>query len=287
MIYEIEKVLLKENPHFVLLYGDTNSTVSGAIAASKIPIKIAHVEAGLRSFNRRMPEEVNRVLTDHISDLLFCPTKTAVANLKKEGIEKGVYLVGDVMYDSILYNKISADIKKQINDKLHISGTGRGSRYIIATVHRAENTDHISRLSAIFSAMSKIPERIILPLHPRTYKIIKKNKLSYGKNIEIIEPLAYKEMLCLIKNAYMVMTDSGGIQKEAFMFGTPCITLREETEWLETVKAGMNKLAGHAEEEILRSYNDFKLNAPKLPTEANKYYGDADAAQRIIDILKK
>ncbi len=240
MIKKIEDVLIKEEPDIVMVYGDTNSTLAGALASAKLHIKVAHVEAGLRSFNKRMPEEINRILTDHISDFLFCPTKQAVKNLKREGIEKGVYLTGDVMYDAIMiYIKI-AEKNSYILDKL----SRKPKSYIVATIHRAENTDNRKRLFNILKGLDIVSQKIcpvILPLHPRSMKKIK----EYGvetKYIKIVKPVSYLDMLILEKNAKVVITDSGGIQKEAFFFKVPCITLRDETEWVETVRSGWNKL---------------------------------------------
>ena len=287
MIEEIEKVLLKEKPDIVLLYGDTNSTLAGAISATKINLKIAHVEAGLRSYKKTMPEEVNRVLTDHISDLLFCPTTIAVENLKKEGITKGVHLVGDVMYDSILYFEKLSAVKTDILSKLNLNGKRLNKSYILATIHREENTCSTKNLSSILNAMSQIKEDIILPLHPRTKKIIKKENLFYKNNIKIIEPVSYLEMLGLEKNASMILTDSGGIQKEAFIFNIPCITFRKETEWVETVKNGMNKLVGASTNKTLEAYNEYSLNGVKSLPDAAKFYGGGNAAQKVVEILCK
>ena len=285
MIEEIEKVLLKERPQMVLLYGDTNSTLAGAIASAKLSLKIAHVEAGLRSFNKSMPEEINRVLTDRVSDMLFCPTTTSVENLQNEGIRDGIYLVGDVMYDSILYFENGFHNRTEILEELNLNEKEINQRYILATIHRQENTDTIENLSSILSAMSQIKEEIILPLHPRTKKTIEEEKLSYKKNIKIIEPISYLEMLSLEKNAFMILTDSGGIQKEAFIFGVPCVTFRDETEWIETVQTGMNKLTGFSTKRILEAYNEFCLNGVKILQDAVNYYGNGFAAKKIVEIL--
>tara|TARA_B100000315_G_scaffold126021_1_gene115719 strand:- start:1175 stop:2278 length:1104 start_codon:yes stop_codon:yes gene_type:complete len=287
MICEIEKVLLKEKPHLVLLYGDTNSTLAGALAASKIHIKIVHIEAGLRSFNKAMPEEINRLITDRVSDILFCPTVAAVENLKNEGIKEGVYLVGDVMCDSILQNKVCSKVENKIFNKFNINGKDVESRYILATIHRPENTDYINNLSSIFKAMSKMKERIILPLHPRTRNVIKNENLFYGDNIKIVDPLPYKEILGLEKNAYLILTDSGGIQKEAFLFNVPCITLRDETEWVETVENGMNKLTGHSEKRILKAYNEFCRDGVKKLPDVMQFYGGGNAAYKIVEVFSK
>ena len=275
-----EDVLLSERPDLVIVYGDTNSTLGGALAAAKLHIPVAHVEAGLRSFNRQMPEEINRVLTDHISDLLFCPTKVAVENLKREGIEKGVYFVGDVMYDSVLYNIKLAEKNSEIMSYLRL----KPKTYALATVHRAGNTDNYQRLITIFQALEKIAKEImpvILPLHPRTRRRLKKLGIAL-KNVRIFEPLSYLDMLLLEKNARVILTDSGGVQKEAFFLKVPCITLREETEWIETVKAGWNTLVGCNIEKILEAVQTAK------PGKKNcNPYGDGQAADKIVSIIVK
>lgn len=256
MIMSIEKVLLAEKPDWVLIYGDTNSTLAGALAAVKLHIPVAHVEAGLRSFNRQMPEEYNRVIADHCSDLLFCPTQTAVGNLTKEGITQGVHLVGDVMYDSLLYSIQLAEKRSYILEKLKL----KPKSYALATVHRAENTDDNDRLISIFQAFERIGQNgltIIVPLHPRTKKSIKDLNLKTQKSkINVIDPVGYLDMLLLEKNASIILTDSGGIQKEAYWFKVPCITLRDETEWVETLESGWNVLAGCDPERIIRSVKE-------------------------------
>ncbi|TMM58948.1 UDP-N-acetylglucosamine 2-epimerase (non-hydrolyzing) [Maribacter algarum] len=246
MLKEIEEILIAEKPSIVLVYGDTNSTLAGALAAKKLHIPIAHVEAGLRSFNIKMPEEINRILTDRISDLLFCPTENAVENLKKEGfdtIDCEVLNVGDVMYDGALHYAKSIKERAIEND------------YVLSTIHRAENTDDVSRLTGIISALNKINEDIsvVVPLHPRTRKII--DNLDLQVNFKILEPVGYLKMVNLIKYANLVITDSGGLQKEAFFFGKYCVTTRDETEWVEMVEYNFNILAGADEDKILESYN--------------------------------
>lgn len=233
MMKRIEDVLIKEKPEIVMVYGDTNSTLAGALAAVKLHIKVAHVEAGLRSLNKRMPEEINRVLTDHISDILFCPTKTAVSNLNKEGINNGVYLVGDVMYDAVLEYVKLAEKRSHILDELNLCSRS----YAFATVHRAENTDSKTHLRGILEGLDMVSESVmpvIFPVHPRTLNKIE----DYGlriKHVRFIRPVSCLDMLMLEKNARIIFTDSGGVQKEAFFFKVPCITLRQETEWVETV----------------------------------------------------
>ncbi len=256
MLERIEEVLLKEKPDWVLVYGDTNSTLAGALAAAKMHIPLAHVEAGLRSFNRRMPEEINRVLTDHMADILFAPTKTAVENLRREGIpQERVHLVGDVMYDAALFYGEMAEKKSSILSKLHLKPRG----YILATVHRAENTDSAARLRAIFCGFQLAAAEnglvVVVPLHPRTRSALEREgllrfhlekqelTLAFGcAGVKLVGPVGYLDMLVLEKNARLIATDSGGIQKEAFFFRVPCITLRGETEWIELIESGWNRL---------------------------------------------
>jgi UDP-N-acetylglucosamine 2-epimerase len=242
MLIGIEAVLLKEKPDWVLVYGDTNSTLAGALAAVKLHIPLAHVEAGLRSYNREMPEEHNRVLTDHCADLLFCPTKTAVENLAKEGITKGMYEVGDPMYDAVLMFSEKAAKTSTILQDL---GLGKGG-YLLATVHRAYNTDNPQTLEALFSALVAIREKVIFPIHPRTRQRLQDFGIlnHESSNLQLIDPVTYLDMLILEQNARMILTDSGGVQKEAFFFAVPCLTLRPETEWIETVQSGWNLLVG-------------------------------------------
>jgi len=255
MIEKIEEVALKEKPDVIMVYGDTNSTLAGAIVGSKIHIPIAHVEAGLRSFNMKMPEEVNRILTDRVSKWLFCPTDNAVENLKKEGFDSfdcKIIKSGDVMQDAALFYRQYA--KKTEN--VEIEGN-----FILSTIHRAENTDNENRLKNIFEALEVIAKekQVILPLHPRTKKIIQNLGLEL-KNITIIEPVGYLEMVWLLDNSDMVITDSGGLQKEAFFFKKPCITLRDETEWVELIENKFNVLAGANKEKILDVYKNFEFN---------------------------
>jgi len=251
MIEKIEEVALIEKPEWIMVYGDTNSTLAGAIVASKLHIRLVHIEAGLRSFNMQMPEEINRILTDRISNILFCPTDTAIENLKNESFENfncQIVKSGDVMYDGAMFYKNLA-----IKPKFDIA-----KNYILCTIHRAENTDNENRLKDIFEALQKIAAetQIILPLHPRTKKIIKNLKLNI-KNIKVIEPIGYLEMIWLIDNSFLIMTDSGGLQKEAFFFKKPCITLREETEWVELVKNKFNILVGANKNQIINSYKNY------------------------------
>ncbi|WP_343748429.1 UDP-N-acetylglucosamine 2-epimerase (non-hydrolyzing) [Fluviicola sp.] len=278
MLIEIEKVLEIEKPDFVLVYGDTNSTLAGALAASKLLIPVIHVEAGLRSFNKAMPEEQNRILTDHVSDLLFVPTQTAVEHLKKEGITEGVHLVGDVMYDGMLHFSGIAREKSTILAQLNL----QEKQFLLCTIHRAENTDDPDKLKTVFRALGKSGEQIVLPLHPRTLKCVEEYGIPISKNVRIIEPVGYLDMVRLEGAAKKILTDSGGIQKEAFFLGVPCITLREETEWVETVENGWNTLTGTSESRILEAIVAFD---PK--TERKHPFGDGKSAQRIRDRIKR
>jgi UDP-GlcNAc3NAcA epimerase len=277
MLISIEALLEKEKPDYVLVYGDTNSTLAGALAASKMLIPVIHVEAGLRSFNKSMPEEQNRILTDHISNILFAPTKTAVNNLIKEGIVSNVHNVGDVMYDSVLHFAKIADEKSDIMNMLNL----KKEEYILATMHRAENTNDFNRLENIVNAFNESEEKIVLPLHPRTEKYIKGYGLTFGKNIKIVEPLGYLAMLMLEKNSKKIVTDSGGVQKEAFFFDKPCITLRDETEWVETIENGWNVLVGADKDKIKNSILQFNCNKPK-----EGHFGFGDASRKIVDIIE-
>ena len=307
MLTRIEQVLLKERPDIVLVYGDTNSTLAGALAAVKLHIPVAHVEAGLRSYNRRMPEEINRVLTDHVSTILFCPTETAVKKLQQEGFTNIIYNgrlcpldsygfnlicspnnslvinVGDVMFDSTLYNFKLAERKSKILKELKLAGKD----YYLATVHRAENTEDSQKLKRIFSAFQDIAFNgitVICPLHPRTRKAL--TQLDMGRcpaNLRFLSPVSYFDMLFLEKHAKTILTDSGGIQKEAYFLRVPCVTLRKETEWLETVKAGWNVLAGVDKVSILKGIEHFRSFAPD-DLQIN-LYGDGDAGRRIVKTL--
>jgi len=278
MLKRIEEVLLAEKPDVVMVYGDTNSTLAGALAAAKLRIPVAHVEAGLRSFNKRMAEEINRVLTDHISDLLFCPTQTAVENLRREGITQGVYLVGDVMYDAALQYLALAERKSRILERLGL----KPKDYALATVHRAENTDDPQRLRAIFAGLEAVVRAglpVILPLHPRTRKQAESLGLS-PNGVRVLEPVSYLDMLLLEKNARVILTDSGGVQKEAFFFRVPCVTLREETEWVETVETGWNVLIGCDPKRIACAALDFRQGKEEISP-----YGDGRAAERIVKVI--
>lgn len=279
MLESVEQVLLKDRPDWVVVYGDTNSTLAGALAAAKLHIPIAHVEAGLRSFNRAMPEEINRVVADHFSDRLFCPTETAQKNARSEGITKGVEVVGDVMYDILL------QARSKIDDHVRTLLPGLGvtpQNYTLVTVHRAANTDDQGAMCAIAHALNRLEIPIIFPVHPRTRACLEKYGITWKKHIRLIEPVGYIDMLALESSAYRILTDSGGVQKEAFLLGVPCITLREETEWTETVDTGWNTLVGNRWEDIVEAVG---LPRPNLPQQ--NPFGKGDAALRIAHSLLK
>ena len=293
MIERIETVLEKEKPESVVVYGDTNSTLAGALAAAKLNIPVAHVEAGLRSYVRTMPEETNRLITDHLSTFLFCPTTQAIRNLSKEGIIDGrtriVKNVGDVMYDSILYYSKIAEKKSSILADLGLYNPHSAIRipqYYLATLHRAENTDDPGRLESIVAALNEIGREVpvILPLHPRTRKMMKIHHLiSKAQKVKFIDPVSYLNMLMLEKNARAILTDSGGVQKEAYWLRVPCITLRDETEWIETVKSGWNVLVGTGTRGILKG---LKVLERKKPSRRGMdLFGDGKAGQKIIQVL--
>ena len=283
MLESIEEILLEETPDTVLVYGDTNSTLAGALAASKLHIPVAHVEAGLRSFNRQMPEEINRVLTDHVSSLLFCPTDTAVNNLKKEGITQGVFKVGDVMYDSFLFNKNLADKKLAILKDLSLTPQS----YCLVTVHRQENTDNEERLTGIFDAFNELAEAdcpFIIPLHPRTEKTLKQSRTVSKNNpyVRIIQPVSYLDMVMLETQSKIILTDSGGVQKEAYFAQKPCITLRDETEWVELVEKGFNTITGSDHVKICQAYGEMM---GKTVSTNPEMYGAGQAGERIAQVL--
>lgn len=283
MLEEIEYILLQQKPDLVIVYGDTNSTLAGALAAAKLKIPLAHVEAGLRSYRKNMPEEINRVVSDHLSDFLLCPTKTAVENLKREGITKGVYLVGDVMYDSVLQNlKIARKISSVMKDLAL-----RTKDFYLVTIHRAENTDDQKNLKKIVDILLYIKGKVIFPAHPRVRKFLKKydllKRLRSKKDLALIDAVSYWDMLILQQNAKIILTDSGGVQKEAFFLKTPCITLREETEWVETVREGRNKVTGLNLNKIKRILK----RDPPLETIVSGQFGNGRASQKISNIISK
>lgn len=286
MLIKIEEVLLEENPDYVMVYGDTNSTLAGALAASKLLIPVIHIEAGLRSYNMEMPEEQNRILTDHISTILICPTQTAVDNLKKEGIEKNVYKTGDVMCDSVLYYSQMAEKKINCNN-INLDPIYEQkdiSEWYLATIHRAENTKDSKNLSAILSVFEKLDKIVIFPVHPRIKNIVDElNKINKYKNIYFVEPVDYLTMLYLTKNASKVVTDSGGLQKECYILDTPCITIREQTEWVETLKDGYNILAKPEGKDLF-----FKITNSKIEKKDKVlYYGNGEASQEIRNIISR
>lgn len=275
MIEKIEEVVLKEKPDWIMVYGDTNSTLAGAIVASKLHIKLAHIEAGLRSFNMKMPEEVNRILTDRVSNILFCPTDIAIENLKKERYDNfdcKIVKSGDVMQDGAIFYKNLA-VKPQYKIE---------NDYILCTIHRAENTNDKARLKSIFEALNEIAKekQIILPLHPRTNQILKDTNIN-SNNLTIIEPVGYLEMVWLIDNCSLVMTDSGGLQKEAYFFKKQCITLRDETEWVELVENGFNTLVGANKDKIIHAYNKVSIFEEKKLN----LYGEGIASKKIVKEL--
>lgn len=281
MLASIEAVLIKEKPDWVLIYGDTNSTLAGALAAVKLNIPVAHVEAGLRSFNMRMPEEINRILSDRISSLLFCPTETAVENLGNEGITKGVYNTGDVMYDVALFYQEQAKQQSLILKKLDLVG----NQFALATCHRAENTDDPARLEGILSALAEIAQHfpVIFPLHPRTRKLIELHKLTgFLSELIVTEPLAFLDMVAVVQSAKVILTDSGGVQKEAFYYGVPCVTMRDETEWVETIRLGGNTLAGASKSRIV----EVALNSTYPSSNDEVPYGDGSASKQILEIIE-
>ena len=250
MLKGIEDVLLSDRPDAALVYGDTNSTLAGALAASKLSVPLVHVEAGLRSFNRRMPEEINRVVADHLSDLLLCPSDTAVNNLAAEGISSNVHQVGDVMLDVLNWARRRASANPDtILERLGL----KQGRYVLATVHRSENTDATWRLSSILAAFNSLEEPVVFPIHPRTRRVISEAGLVLEPHVRLIDPLGYLDMVTVSASARLILTDSGGLQKEAYWLGVPCVTLRDETEWVETVDAGWNTLVGSHDERIVEA----------------------------------
>lgn len=277
MLKGIEDVLMAEHPDCVLIYGDTNSTLAGALAASKLSIPVAHIEAGLRSFNRRMPEEINRVLSDHVSSLLLCPSDTAVRNLASEGITRNVHLVGDVMLDVLNWAK--ERLAERQADHSKWLGLVRGG-YILATVHRSENTDDPACLTQILNALNLLSEPVVFPVHPRTRKVITGNGYRIEPHVRLIDPVGYLEMVGLASEARLILTDSGGLQKEAYWLGVPCLTTRHETEWVETVECGWNILVGPSTDNILSAARSFVPG-----TSRPKLYGDGNSALRCVDLL--
>ena len=282
MLEKVESVISKEKPDYVLVYGDTDSTLAGALAAVKLQVPIAHVEAGLRSYNMNMPEEINRVITDRISSLLFCPTKNAIDNLKKEGFDNfkcKIIKSGDVMQDAMLFYSNYSSKKSTIVSKLGFN------EFAVCTIHRAENTDNSKRLKNIISALVEIDKevKVVLPVHPRTKKRLKELSID-TKDLTMIDPVGYFDMIELLKHCSIVLTDSGGLQKEAFFFGKPCVTLRDETEWIELIEKGYNVLAGSSKETVLSSYK--KMIKSVIPNDLS-LYGGGEASLNIVTSLLK
>jgi UDP-N-acetylglucosamine 2-epimerase len=277
-LIRFEELLLKEKPDCVIVRGDTNSTLAGALAASKLHIPTVHIEAGERSFDRRMPEEINRLVADKLSSAFFCVSHTAVKQLADEGIEKNVYWVGDVMLDANIANRPIARQKSTVLSKLELAP----EKYGLVTVHRAANTDDPSRLENIVKALSQVDEVVVFPVHPRTRGALQKLDRQFGENVRLIEPVGYYDMMILEENARIIATDSGGVQREAYFMKKPCLTLRDETEWTETIQAGWNKLVGVDVERII---DEWKTFAP--PAEQPPIFGDGNAGEKIADVLGK
>jgi UDP-GlcNAc3NAcA epimerase len=279
MLEGLERIMQKEKPDLALIYGDTNSTLAGGLAASKLQIPVAHVEAGLRSHNRTMPEEINRILVDHLSTLLFCPSTVAEKNLGSEGITKGVHLVGDVMYDSLLFNLNRMREKKNVLDRMGL----RAGNYGVLTIHRAENADNPIKLREIVAALQRLNLPLVFPVHPRTQAALTHAGITtFPSLIRPTKPLSYQEMLELVRGARLILTDSGGVQKEAFLLRVPCVTLRNETEWVETVDAGWNRLAGTDPDKIVSASRELLARRPGTPGQP---YGDGQAGQSVVRVM--
>lgn len=278
MMTKIEEIVLSESPDFLMVYGDTNSTLAGALVASKLHVPVIHIEAGLRSFNKKMPEEINRILTDHVSEFLFCPTETAVKNLRNENITRNIFNTGDVMYDAVLYNRELAKRKSNILKENELTE----KNYLLVTIHRAENTDSKQNMENILSAFSKIEDDMVWPMHPRT----KKRLTLYGldlnaiPNLKVIDPVGYIDMLSLEAHARKIITDSGGVQKESYFMGVPCVTIREQTEWVETLEEDANILVGTDESKILKA-----VLKEVFPSYKN-FFGEGSASEKIVDLIR-
>lgn len=282
MLVDLEKLFIKIQPDVVLTFGDTNSTLAGALAASKINIPSAHIESGLRSFNRTMPEEVNRIVADQLAEILFVPTKSAITNLKNEGITKNVFLVGDIMYDAVLKALDIAKKRSNIIRKMDLVGKD----FMLATIHRADNTSSKERLQNIVDGFLSTDQLIVFPAHPRTHKFLRQtgllSKLEKAKNILMTEPLSYFDFLILQKHAKKILTDSGGVQKEAYFFKVPCITMRDETEWIETVETGWNIIVGADKDKISKAIESFQPGGRQ-----KNLFGDGNSAMQIVECLEK
>jgi UDP-GlcNAc3NAcA epimerase len=285
MLEGIEKLILEESPSAVIVYGDTNSTLAGALAAVKLHVPVIHIESGLRSFNRRMPEEINRIVTDHVADLLLAPTPTAVENLKREGCADVTRKTGDIMFDTVLYNSRLAEQRSDALSRFALEGR----QYALVTMHRAENTDSIQRLGAILNALNRVAANdltLVFPMHPRTRGAIK-NALPDWRadaNLMLLDPLGYLDMMRLLANATLVLTDSGGLQKESFFLNRPCITMRDETEWVETVEAGGNEIVGADEEKIIAAVKKALSQSSEMQFDCSAF-GDGNAAEETLQLM--
>jgi UDP-N-acetylglucosamine 2-epimerase len=279
MLAAVEEVLLQERPDAVLVYGDTNSTLAGALAAAKLHIPVAHVEAGLRSFNRAMPEEINRVMTDHLATWLFAPAESAKQQLAREGVESGVLVVGDIMLDAVLMHQERA---AELSPYPEIAGVAPG-QYVLATIHRAESTDDPVRLASILAGLDRLDFPVIMPLHPRTKKQFDALGIVPGRNVHLRKPVGFLDMLQLERLASCIVTDSGGVQKEAYYLGVPCVTVRGETEWVETVAAGWNRLSAADPDDLVASVRQMATHARERPRPS--LYGAGDTARCIVAAL--
>jgi UDP-N-acetylglucosamine 2-epimerase len=272
----LEEVILSEQPDLVIIRGDTNSTLAGAVCASKLHVPTAHIEAGERSYDRRMPEEINRLVADKLSGFFFCVSKTAVKRLESEGIADNVFWVGDVMLDSMMANKAIALSKSSVVSDLELTP----GKYGLVTVHRAANTDNLSRLANIVAALNQAPEAIVFPAHPRTRKALEKIDAKFASHVQLIDPVGYYDIMALESNARVIATDSGGVQREAYFHAKPCITLRDETEWQETVDVGWNILVGAETDKIIEAWMNFLPPLTQPPI-----FGNGKAGEKIAETL--
>jgi len=278
MLAALEPVMIDTRPDWVVVYGDTNSTLAGALTAVKLGLRVAHVEAGLRSFNRAMPEEINRVVADHLADLLLCPSGAAIANLKAEGRVRGVHRSADTMIEALADAAARARAASAVLDRLALAERG----YVLATVHRAENTDGHDRLRRIVAALGALQEPVVFPVHPRTRRALADAGCVPGPNVTLIDPVGYLDMVRLESAARLIVTDSGGVQKEAFWLGIPCVTVRDETEWTETVESGWNVLAGTDTQAIVDAVGRFRV-----PATRPSLYGEGRSSQAIVQLLEE
>jgi UDP-N-acetylglucosamine 2-epimerase len=278
MLSALEPVMIETRPDWVVVYGDTNSTLAGALTAAKLDVRVAHVEAGLRSFNRAMPEEINRLVADHLSDLLLCPSDAAIANLKAEGRVRGVHRATDTMIEALTDATSRARAASTVLDRLSLAERG----YVLATVHRAENTNSHGRLGRIVAALDALGEPVVFPVHPRTRRALADAGFTPGPAVTLLEPVGYLDMVRLESSARLIVTDSGGVQKEAFWLGVPCVTVRDETEWTETVESGWNVLAGTDTQAIIDAVRRFAVPATRSPL-----YGEGRSSQAIVHLLEE